>query len=137
MRRATDKLKLESLVIKKGSFERRSQVALSENDFSEILALEMGDANIGKEKPITDAELNKLLDRTWLVEEFDKEMAKKRDGGGEDDGFELLEPVQAEKLWTAASARSKKEEKKIHFQKFKPKTKQTEKKIQNKPNCTH
>ena len=53
LRRATDKLKLESLVIKKGSFERRSQVQLNDNDLSEILKLEMGDAKVGKEKPIT------------------------------------------------------------------------------------
>ena len=95
LRRATEKLKLESLVIKKGSFERRSQVKLSDNDLNEILELEMGDANVGKEKPISDAELDKLLDRTWLVEKFDEEMARKRDTA--DDGFELLEPIVAEK----------------------------------------
>jgi hypothetical protein len=103
-------------VIKKGNFKRRSQVKLTETDLDEILKLEMGDANVGREKPISDEELDKVLDRQWLVENFDREMrnaASKREeaddaaaasstaaahdhDGGRDGGFELLDEINAE-----------------------------------------
>mmetsp|Transcript_21170 Transcript_21170/g.36081 ORF Transcript_21170/g.36081 Transcript_21170/m.36081 type:complete len:977 (+) Transcript_21170:36-2966(+) len=94
LQRATDKLKLESLVISKGDFKKRSQVKITDGDLAEILTLEMGDAKLGKEAPITDDELRNVLDRDWVVNNFDKEMANKEGGKGAA-GFEVMREFQA------------------------------------------
>ena len=131
-------------MISKGDFKKRSQVIennvkkkiekflifnfvcqpikvkITDGDLAEILTLEMGDAKLGKEAPITDDELRNVLDRDWVcfhflsflicvvinmfcfsvcllqkvVNNFDKEMANKEGGKGAA-GFEVMREFQA------------------------------------------
>ena len=81
-------------MISKGDFKKRSQVIennvkkkiekffnfnfvcqpikvkITDGDLAEILTLEMGDAKLGKEAPITDDELRNVLDRDWVCFHF-------------------------------------------------------------------
>ena len=63
LKRARSKLFLERLVVGKGTFSRRTSTRLTANDIRELLSLN----NKGEERPITDAEIAKVLDRDYVM----------------------------------------------------------------------
>ena len=63
LKRARSKLFLERLVVGKGTFSRRTSTRLTANDIRELLSIN----NKGEERPITDAEIAKVLDRDYVI----------------------------------------------------------------------
>ena len=109
LRRATQKLKLEHLVIEKGKFASRDKKSsgLQVTDLEEVLNMTSGDHTFGKDCAITDAKLSKLLNRRYVMNLLDKEEQERKrrkadpeaeeprtpasplDGGG----FEVIEEI--------------------------------------------
>ena len=64
LHKANEKLRLELLVIQKGDFKRRQNISFTEDDLNEVIAHELGDAELGRERPITDSEVRRSRHRT-------------------------------------------------------------------------
>eukprot|EP01127_Copromyxa_protea_P014393 TRINITY_DN39_c0_g1_i1.p1 TRINITY_DN39_c0_g1~~TRINITY_DN39_c0_g1_i1.p1 ORF type:complete len:924 (-),score=242.81 TRINITY_DN39_c0_g1_i1:725-3460(-) len=79
---ANKKLKLERLVIEKGGLKDHKPV-LTEEDLLEILNLEHVDAGAAgsDEKPVTDKQLARLLNRETVMTMFDKHTPTQKDKG--------------------------------------------------------
>ena len=63
LKRARSKLFLERLVVGKGTFSRRTNTRLTANDIRDLLSMN----NKGEERPITEAEIAKVLDRDYVI----------------------------------------------------------------------
>jgi len=63
LKRARSKLFLERLVVGKGTFSRRANTRLTANDVRDLLSMN----NKGEERPITDEEIAKVLDRDLVI----------------------------------------------------------------------
>jgi len=70
LRRARSKLFLERLVVGKGSFSRRGTTRITTEDVRELLHSQNAD-----EKTITDEEIEKMLDREYVLRSFEAHAA--------------------------------------------------------------
>jgi len=73
LKRARSKLFLERLVVGKGTFSRRTNTRLTANDIRDLLSMN----NKGEERPITEAEIKKVLDRDYVISQHATATAEK------------------------------------------------------------
>eukprot|EP01098_Paradermamoeba_levis_P008868 TRINITY_DN3660_c0_g1_i2.p1 TRINITY_DN3660_c0_g1~~TRINITY_DN3660_c0_g1_i2.p1 ORF type:complete len:165 (+),score=31.29 TRINITY_DN3660_c0_g1_i2:137-631(+) len=76
--RASSRLRLERLVIHKEGFSGKSSKILTNEDVAQILQSETVKV-FGGEKPVSDAELFKLLDREKVMKMFEEHEARAKD----------------------------------------------------------